>query len=63
MTNKEFPGFELIKQNYICIAPNENNDGDGFYIDTTQKNPSVIYIYHDCGQNASELLKNGQIIS
>ncbi len=61
--NKEFPGLELIKANYICIAPNENNDGDGFYINTTEKNPSVIYIYHDCGENASELIKNGQIIS
>ncbi|WP_299609558.1 hypothetical protein [uncultured Aquimarina sp.] len=63
MANKEFPGCELIKAGYICIAPNENNDGDGFYINTKEKNPSVIYIYHDCGESTSELIKNGQIIS
>lgn len=63
IANHEFPGFELIKANYICIAPNENNDGDGFYINATEKNPSVIYIYHDCGKNASELIQHGQIIS
>ena len=60
---EEFPGFELIKANYICIAPNDDNDGDGFYINTVEKNPSVIYIYHDSGENASELIENGQIIS
>ena len=55
--------FELIKENHICIAEDTNKDGDGFYINTKEKNPRVIYIYHDCGNNASELIKNGQIIS
>jgi hypothetical protein len=63
IATEEFPGFELIKQNYICIAEDTNKDGNGFYINTKEKNPSVIYIYHDCGNTASELIKNGQIIS
>ncbi len=63
ITTEEFPGSELIKGNYICIAEDTNKEGDGFYINTKEENPSVIYIYHDCGNNASELIKNGQIIS
>jgi hypothetical protein len=63
IATEEFPGFELIKENYICIAEDTNKDGDGFYINTKEINPSVIYIYHDCGSNVSDLLKNGQIIS
>ena len=63
IAKEEFPGFELIKENYICIAEDTNKDGDGFYINSKEKNPKVIYIYHDCGNNASELIKNGQVIS
>jgi hypothetical protein len=63
IARKEFPGFELIKKHYICIAENTNKDGDGFYINTKEVDPSVIYIYHDCGNDASELIKNGQVIS
>ncbi|TCI93732.1 SMI1/KNR4 family protein [Tenacibaculum sp. M341] len=63
IAKEEFPGAELIKQNYICIAENTNKDGDGFYINSKEQNPTVIYIYHDCGSNASELIKNGQVIS
>ncbi|WP_405371267.1 hypothetical protein [Nonlabens sp. Asnod2-A12] len=63
IATEEFPGFELIKENHICIAEDTNKDGDGYYINTKEQNPRVIYIYHDCGKNASELIKNGQIIS
>ncbi|MFC7445324.1 SMI1/KNR4 family protein [Mesoflavibacter profundi] len=63
IATEEFPGFELIKENYICIAEETNKGGDGFYINAKVKNPSVIYIYHDCGNDASELIKNGQSIS
>ena len=63
ISKKEYPGFELIKENYICIAEETNKSGDGFYINTKERNPRVIYIYHDSGNNASELIKNGQIIS
>jgi hypothetical protein len=63
IANEEFPGLELIKKNYICIAQDRNKEGDGFYINGKEENPSVIYIYHDCGNEATELIKNGQIIS
>jgi len=61
--SESFPGFELIKKGFICIAPDENSSGDGFYIKAKEKNPKVIYIYHDCGTNSKELISYSQLIS
>lgn len=58
-----FPGFELIKKGFICIAYDENSSGDGFYIKAKEKNPKVIYVYHDCGTNAKELIHHSQLIA
>jgi len=58
-----FPGFELIKKGLICIAPDENSSGDGFYIKAKEKNPKVFYIYHDCGTNTKELIRHSQLIA
>lgn len=58
-----FPGCELIKKKYICIAYDENASGDGFYINLKERNPAVIYIYHDCGTNAKELIQHSQKIA
>ncbi|WP_299438283.1 hypothetical protein [uncultured Aquimarina sp.] len=60
---ESFPGFELIKKGFICIAPDENSSGDGFYIKAKEKNPKVIYIYHDCGANSKELIGYSQLIA
>ncbi|WP_299247520.1 hypothetical protein [uncultured Aquimarina sp.] len=58
-----FPGLELIKKGFICIAPDENSSGDGFYIKVKEKNPKVVYVYHDCGSNSKELISNSQLIA
>jgi len=59
----EFPACVLFRKKYICIAFDENNSGDGFYINLKEKNPEVIYIYHDCGINADELIHHSQKIA
>ncbi len=58
-----FPGFELIKGNYLCIALPNPDEGDGFYINVKEENPKVIYVYHDCGESIEELIENGQLIA
>ncbi len=60
---ESFPGFELIKKGFICIANDENLGGNGFYINSKDKNPKVIYVYHDCGTSAKELIENSQTIA
>jgi len=58
-----FPGFELIKENYFCIAAADPDEGDGFYINASESNPKVVYVYHDCGESVEELIENGQLIA
>ena len=63
IATEEFPGLEMIKKKYICIAPTDTEDGDGFYLDMSRLNGQVIYVYHDFGQNAKELIQNAPLIS
>ncbi|WP_299680811.1 SMI1/KNR4 family protein [uncultured Dokdonia sp.] len=60
---ESFPGVDLIKKGWICIAFDENISGDGFYIRAKESNPKVIYVYHDCGTNAKELIAQAQVIA
>lgn len=61
--SEAFPACELIKEGYICIAPTDTIDGDGFYIDGRLSDPKVIYIYHDLGETTDELIKYSTTIS
>lgn len=58
-----WPFYEMYKKKYICICYNESNDGDGFFINLKEKDPKVIYVYHDCGEDVNELISNSISIS
>lgn len=63
ISKNEYPAIEMKKLGFLCIAHDDNASGDGFYINTDKINSEVIYIYHDSGNTADQLIKNGLVIS
>lgn len=59
---KYFPGNELIKINYLCIAIDNDSTQEGIYINTLELNPPLLLVFHDLGKSASELIENAAVL-
>jgi len=62
---KNYPGLEIFKKGYICIASDSTGGGDPYFIDTNAgDNPPVYRVYHDVSDNLDEILAKGrQLVS
>jgi hypothetical protein len=49
-----YPGISIIDKGYVCIG------GDPYFINFNSDNPPVYQIYHDYGDQADAILKNGK---
>lgn len=58
-----FPGYQLIKDRYICFARDDFSTGEGIYFDGKEVNPAINLIFHDIGETNKELLKNAIVLT
>jgi hypothetical protein len=57
-----FPGSELKKINYLCIAKDIVCTQEGIYINTTKDDPSIQLVFHDFGETTKELIDNSETL-
>lgn len=62
-SNHVFPGFELIRDNYLALAEERNGEREGIYFKVDAPNPPPILIFHDDGTSNQELIRNGTSLS
>lgn len=56
-----YPGLEIFKKGYICIASDSTGGGDPYFININEgDNPPVYRVYHDISDNADEILEKGR---
>lgn len=55
-----FPGCELIKVGYLCVAKDEQTTHEGIYIDLKIEDSPLFLVYHDLGETNLELIKNAE---
>lgn len=57
------PGCEIFERGYICIGIDISGSGDPFFISLNEgDNPPVYQVYHDVGEDADEILKEGKVL-
>ncbi|MBM7656541.1 hypothetical protein [Neobacillus cucumis] len=56
-----YPGIPIIEKGYVCIGGDPSGSGDPYFVNFKTNNPPVYQIYHDSGDEADEILKNGVV--
>jgi hypothetical protein len=56
-----YPGIPISAKGYVCIGGDPAGSGDPYFVNFDTDNPPVYQIYHDSGDEADEILKNGKV--
>lgn len=60
LTDSTFPFNLLFRKHFIGIAEDQNNTGEGIFINAKQDNPNILMIFHDMGESSKELIGNAE---